>query len=58
MRVDIFGTDENLEIKENEITEIEVNGDIYEEAYMLEDGRWIAFDEGCNAWVMIGRNHG
>ena len=53
--VNLFGTEENVIINENEITTYETScGDIYEEAYQLKDGRWVAYDNAICSWVMIG----
>ena len=53
--VKLFGTEENVTINENEITSYETScGDVYEEAYQLDDGRWIAHDEAVCSWVMLG----
>ena len=53
--VKLFGTEENVTIDENEITSYETScGDIYEEAYYLEDGRWIGYDNAICSWVMLG----
>ena len=53
--VKLFGTEENVTIDENEITSYETScGDIYEEAYYLEDGRWIGYDNVIFRWVMLG----
>lgn len=55
MEVNIYGLNENYYVDENKIVKYETsNGDIYEEAYQLDDGRWIAFGDGVNSWVMIG----
>ena len=53
--VNLFGTEENVIINENEITTYETScGDIYEEAYQLKDGRWVAYDNAICSWVMLG----
>ena len=53
--VSLFGTNETVIINENEITAYETScGDIYEEAYYLEDGRWIGYDNAICSWVMLG----
>ena len=53
--ITLFGTEEIVEINENEITTYETScGDVYEEAYQLEDGRWVAYDEAICDWVMLG----
>lgn len=55
MTVELFGLNEEVKVNENEITRFETtNGDVYEEAYQLEDGRWIGYDEAVCAWVMLG----
>lgn len=55
MEVNIYGLNETYYVDENKIVKYETgNGDIYEEAYQLDDGRWIAFDDGVNSWVMLG----
>lgn len=55
MEIRIFGTEEIFEIKESQIKSYETSsGDTYDQAYQLEDGRWIAFDEAVNSWVMLG----
>ena len=55
MKVNLFGTEEIVEINENEIEEFETScGDVYEEAYQLDDGRWVAYDEAVCSWVMLG----
>lgn len=51
----MYGLNETHYINENEIVKYETsNGDIYEDAYQLDDGRWCAFDNGVNSWVMLG----
>ena len=53
--IKLFGTEENVTINENEITAYETScGDIYEEAYCLEDGRWIGYDNAICSWVVLG----
>jgi hypothetical protein len=55
MTVELFGTKEIVEINESEITSYETScGDVYEKAYQLDDGRWVAFDEAIVDWVMLG----
>lgn len=54
MTVNIFGLDMEVEINEDLITEYKTDDLYYEQAYQLEDGRWIAYDEAVNAWVMLG----
>ena len=55
MTVELFGTEEIVEINENEITTYETScGDVYEEACQLDDGRWVAYDEAICDWVMLG----
>lgn len=54
MTVTLFMLNEDVEVNENEIVSIRVNGDVYDEAYQLPDGRWIADDEAVAAWVMLG----
>ena len=55
MKVELFGLNEEIEINEEEITSFETScGDIYEEAYQLDDGRWVAYDEAVCSWVMLG----
>ena len=54
-KVSLFGLNETVTINENEITSYETScGDVYEEAYQLEDGRWIAYDNAICSWVMLG----
>ena len=53
--VSLFGLNETVTINENEITSYETScGDIYEEAYQLDDGRWVAYDEAICSWVILG----
>ena len=53
--ITLFGLEEQVTINENEITTYETScGEVYEEAYQLEDGRWIAYDEAICSWVMLG----
>lgn len=55
MTVELFGLNEEVNIDKNYIVSYETScGDIYEEAYRLEDGRWIAFDEAICSWVCLG----
>lgn len=49
-QITIWKTNEEFEIKEENITSYNE----YEEAYQLEDGRWIGFEDGISAWVMLG----
>lgn len=59
MTVEIYGLDLDVEIDENKIEEYDFTeyGQVvehYEESYVLDDGRWIAFDDAVNSWVMLG----
>lgn len=58
MIVDIWGMDLQVEIEENKIEPYDLEDydyiEHYEESYVLDDGRRIAFDEGVNSWVMLG----
>lgn len=54
MIVSLFGLDMDVEINEENIVEYKTDDLYYEQAYQLDDGRWIAFDEAVNAWVMLG----
>lgn len=55
MKVSLWGLNEEVEINEKEITEYKTScGDVYEQAYQLKDGRWVAFDEAICSWVMLG----
>ena len=55
MKVNLFGIEETVEINENEVKPVTLsNGDIYEESFVLEDGRTVAYDEAICAWAMLG----
>lgn len=59
MTVDIYGLDLEVEIDESKIEEYDLTdyGQVvehYEESYVMDDGRRIAFDKGVNDWVMLG----
>lgn len=54
-KIELFGLGEVVEIEESRIESYETScGDVYETAYQLDDGRWVAYDEAVNAWVMLG----
>lgn len=60
MTVDIYGLDLEVEIDENKIEEYDLTdyGQVvehYDESYVMDDGRRIAFDDSVNSWVMLGR---
>lgn len=52
--IKVFGLDIFVTINDSRIQEYKTNDLYYEEAYQLEDGRWIAYDNAVNAWVMLG----
>lgn len=58
MIVDIWGMGLQVEIEENKIEPYDLKDydyiEHYEESYALDDGRIIAFNEGLNAWIMLG----
>ena len=55
MKVNLFGIEETVEINENEVKPVTLNnGDVFEESFLLEDGRTVAYDEAICAWVMLG----
>ena len=54
MKVNLFGLNEEVEVNEAEIEEYKTDDVYYEEAYQLEDGRWVAYDEAVCSWVMLG----
>ena len=55
MKVNLFGLNEEVEINENEVKPVTLsNGDVFEESFVLEDGRTVAYDEAICAWVMLG----
>ena len=61
MTVDIYGLDLEVEIDENKIEEYDLTdyGQVvehYDESYVMDDGRRIAFDDSVNSWVMLGGN--
>lgn len=52
--VAVYGMDLYVTLNNDDITEYKTDDLYYEQAYQLDDGRWIAFDEAVNAWVMLG----
>lgn len=52
--VKVWEQDIYVYINEDDITEYKTDDLYYEQAYQLDDGRWIAFDDAVNAWVMLG----
>ena len=55
MKVELFGRGKEVEVNENNKMEYTTTtGDVYEEAYELEDGKVVAFDEAVAAYVMLG----
>ena len=52
--VKVWEQDLYVYINEDDITGYKTDDLYYEQAYQLDDGRWIAFDEAVNAWVMLG----
>lgn len=52
--VKVWEQDLYVYINEHDITEYKTDDLYYEQAYQLDDGRWIAYDEAVNAWVMLG----
>ncbi len=52
--VKVWDQDFYVYINEDDITEYKTDDLYYEQAYQLDDGRWIAYDEAVNAWVMLG----
>lgn len=43
MNVNLFGLNEEVEVNEAEIEEYKTDDVYYEEAYQLEDGRWMTY---------------
>lgn len=52
--VTLWGLDETVSYDESDTFAFTTsNGDTYEESAITEDGRLIAFDEACSAWVQL-----
>jgi|GEM_PF-7066159 len=52
--VTLFGLDTDVSYDESDTFAFTTsNGNIYEESVITEDGRLIAFDEACSAWVQL-----
>lgn len=54
MQVELWGLNEVVEIDESLIEEYKTDDVYCEEAYQLDDGRWIAYDDAISEWVMLG----
>lgn len=52
--VTLWGLNEDVTYNESDtFVFTSSNGDTYEESAITEDGRLIAFDEACSAWVQL-----
>lgn len=54
MLVHVYGVNIDVEIDPDDVTFYKTDDLYYPEAYQLNDGRWIGYDDNFNGWVMLG----